>query len=47
MFGYQQIANFEVYSYPRAGSYVLGAVALALVGAIWFAWRDHVRQPAR
>jgi hypothetical protein len=47
MFGYQQIANFEVYSYPRSGSYVLGAVAVLLIGSIWFAWRDYARRPAR
>jgi copper chaperone NosL len=43
MFGYRQIANFEVYSYPRAGSYVLGAVVLLLVGAVWLAWRARRR----
>ena len=41
MFGYRQIANFEVYSYPKAGTYVLGGVALALVMAIWMAWREY------
>jgi hypothetical protein len=44
MFGAQQIANFEVYSYPRAGSYVLFAVGLLLIGAFWIAWRDHARR---
>ena len=44
MFGYRQIANFEVYSYPKAGSYVMGGVAVLLLGAAWFAWRDHRRR---
>jgi copper chaperone NosL len=39
IFGYQQIANFEVYSYPRAGTYaMLGAIALlafALARSWW------------
>ena len=41
MFGRQQIANFEVYSYPKAGSYLLGGVVLLLVGAVWLAWRQR------
>ncbi|HYN06552.1 MAG TPA: hypothetical protein VES67_04100 [Vicinamibacterales bacterium] len=45
MFGYKQIANFEVYSYPRAGSYLLVAVGLLLVMALWIAWRQR-RAPA-
>lgn len=41
MFGYQQIANFEVYSYPRAATYAMLAVALLLVGALaWTWWED-------
>jgi hypothetical protein len=45
IFGYQQIANFEVYSYPRAGTYVLLIVALLLVSSVWLAWRQRDRQP--
>ena len=45
IFGYQQIANFEVYSYPRAGSYFLFGVALLLALALWLAWRQR-RRPA-
>jgi predicted tellurium resistance membrane protein TerC len=44
VFGYQQIANFEVYSYPRAGSYVLMTVGLLLIAAIWLAWRQRRAQ---
>jgi hypothetical protein len=40
VFGHKKLANFEVYSYPAAGSYALAAVALLLVGALWLAWRE-------
>ena len=43
VFGYQQIANFEVYSYPRAGSYILLGAALSLVLALAIAWRSGSR----
>ena len=42
MFGYRQIANFEVYSYPRAGTYLMvGAIALlvAVLARAWYAGR--------
>lgn len=38
MFGYQQIANFEVYSYPRAGTYAMVAAILLLVAALGWTW---------
>jgi hypothetical protein len=38
MFGYQQIANFEVYSYPQAGTYLMLATAALLFGAVAVAW---------
>jgi hypothetical protein len=40
MFGYQKIANFEVYSYPEMGSYALGVVAILLLGALWVGRRQ-------
>ena len=43
MFGYQQIANFEVYSYPRPGSYAMAAVVFLLVSALAWTWRDDRR----
>jgi hypothetical protein len=44
MFGYQKIANFEVYSYPRAASYAMGAAVVLLVaGLIWTWWQDRGR----
>jgi len=38
MFGYRQIANFEVYSYPRAGTYAMVAAILLLVAALGWTW---------
>jgi copper chaperone NosL len=39
LFGYQKIANFEVYSYPQAGSYALVAVMVLLAAAVFQEWR--------
>jgi hypothetical protein len=39
LFGYKKLANFEVYSYPAAGSYALAAVVPLLVLAVYLAWR--------
>lgn len=38
MFGYQQIANFEVYSYPRPATYAMAAVAVLLLAALALTW---------
>jgi hypothetical protein len=54
MFGGQQIANFEVYSYPRAASYAMaGTIVLLLAALAWTWWqarraapRDDVAGPA-
>ena len=45
MFGFQQIANFEVYSYPKVGSYVMAGVGVLLLGALWLAWRQRGSTP--
>ena len=45
VFGYKQLANFEVYSYPAAGSYVLAAAVLLVLGALAIAWRDAAATP--
>ena len=45
LFGYQKIANFEVYSYPRLGTYVLIVVGLLLAWALLMTWRQR-RRPA-
>jgi hypothetical protein len=40
VFGYRQIANFEVYSYPRAGTYaMIAAIALLVVTLAWTWWQ--------
>ena len=46
MFGYRQIANFEVYSYPRAGTYVLAAAMLLVTASLLLAWRQRARHAA-
>jgi copper chaperone NosL len=38
LFGFQQIANFEVYSYPQAASYALGGAMLLLMTATAVGW---------
>jgi hypothetical protein len=43
MFGYQKIANFEVYSYPRPASYAMAAVGLLLVAALASVWMSRRR----
>ena len=40
LFGYKQLANFEVYSYPGMASYALGAAMLLLLVAAIIAWRQ-------
>jgi copper chaperone NosL len=40
MFGYKQLANFEVYSYPGPASYALGAVFAILAVASYLAFRN-------
>jgi hypothetical protein len=47
IFGYQKIANFEIYSYPQQASYAMAA-ALALLGlAFVIAWRQVQRGSRR
>lgn len=40
MFGYKKLANFEVYSYPKAGSYALTAAAVILLLAFLLGWKQ-------
>ena len=47
MFGYKKLANFEVYSYPAAGSYALGFSIVLLVATFWLAWHDKPGQTTR
>ena len=49
LFGYKQLANFEVYSYPQLASYAMGLSTLLLIVAFCVAWRQARRNmgPAR
>ncbi len=40
VFGYKQLANFEVYSYPGVGAYALALVAVLLLVAAFVGWRQ-------
>jgi copper chaperone NosL len=46
MFGYQKLANFEVYSYPAAGSYLMAGTAVVLLAGLFAAWRSDRRSRA-
>jgi hypothetical protein len=41
IFGFQQIANFEVYSYPQAATYAMVGAWLLVLGAVFLAWRQY------
>lgn len=43
MFGGQQIANFEVYSYPRAATYTMAGVITLLLAALILTWWQRPR----
>lgn len=43
LYGYQKIANFEIYSYPGVASYALGVVALLLLVAVVLTLRQKHR----
>jgi len=45
MFGFRQLANFQVYSYPGPASYALMLVTVLLFAALLVAWRQS-REPA-
>jgi hypothetical protein len=44
LFGYKQLANFEVYSYPGLASYALGLSMIVMVVAMFVAWRQSRRE---
>ena len=46
VFGHQRIANFDVYSYPGAGTFLLGLFVLALAAVLFFETRRIRRQAA-
>ena len=43
LFGFKQLANFEVYSYPGLASYALAVAAVLLFASFAVAWRDARR----
>jgi len=43
MFGGRQIANFEVYSYPRAATYAMAGVIALLLAALILTWWQRPR----
>jgi hypothetical protein len=43
IFGFRQIANFEVYSYPRPGTYLMAGAVVVLLLALFLAWREYRR----
>ena len=43
VFGYQRVANFEIYSYPQPASYAMAAALVLLLVAVLLAWRRAVR----
>jgi hypothetical protein len=46
MYGYKKLANFEVYSYPAPGSYLMASAALLLLVAVVLTWRAaRVKDP--
>ncbi|MEX0880324.1 MAG: hypothetical protein WEF99_07010 [Thermoanaerobaculia bacterium] len=47
LFGHKKLANFEVYSYPAAGSYALAAVTVVLFVALVLAWREARSEEAQ
>ena len=46
LFGGKQLANFEVFSYPQAGSYALAGAAACLALAFFFGWRETRKNAA-
>jgi len=46
MFGGEQIANFEVYSYPRPATYAMAGAILLLVSALAWTWWTSRRSRA-
>jgi len=47
MFGHKAIANFDVYSFPQAGTYLMAGAAVLLVVALVMAWRRTGRPGGR
>lgn len=41
MFGHKAIADFDVYSYPQAGTYLMASAGLLVIVALVLAWRSR------
>ena len=46
MFGYKQLANFEVYSYPRPASYAMAGASCCSLAALCVDWWQRARRRA-
>ena len=44
LFGHQTMANFEVYSYPEAGSYLMAVVPLFFLAAMWLSRKSWLKE---
>ena len=44
IFGHQHLANFEVYSFPAAGSFILGAGVLGLCAVLAWDARKAIKK---
>jgi len=44
MFGHKRIANFDVYSFPQAGAYLMAAAGVCVMAAVILAWRQSAAQ---
>ncbi len=44
IFGHQTLANFEVYSYPGLGSYLMALFPILLAAAAFLSWRSARRE---
>ena len=44
LFGHQTMANFEVYSYPEAGSYFMALVPLFFLAAMWLSRKSWLKE---
>ena len=45
MFGHKRIANFDVYSFPQAGTYLMLAAGVCVMAAVILAWRQQSDRP--
>jgi copper chaperone NosL len=41
VFGHQKIANFDIYSFPKSGTYLMLAVVVLILTGFFLAWRQR------